>query len=356
MGWDVMLGSWTRACGVDPLSAVDSLVISAGDRGASAIGKLKGEPAAALACARAVGGNDEPIHGHAAVSLGGFLVTVIGDMLVLADRRSVDSLIERHAARTRSRTGRTLLDRSPGTVVSVVSAPLGGPFGRTDWHARLTADELTFDATLDGGSGAQATAALAMLEKALRAPRLVGDDAGGKEAVADLRRRVKLGVEGSAVTAHLSTRGDASARKGIIDDLAAVALGAAREERHQRVRSQLWNLSGQLDAYARELDPRTQRTRGRFPPSAPRTPTKMPSGGAVTVERRDFAKGTWATVGFVPSSPTTHSFEVVTAPNGRKVTLRAVGDPDGTGDVDTVEMTVELDGARSEQHTVTKKK
>lgn len=346
-GFDTVLAAWTRACGADPLAAIDEVVLSAGDRGVLAVARFRGDGAAALACARAGGtGTVESLQGQTAVHVLGTLVAVTGDLLLVGDRRSLDAALANVQAKKRSRTGRALLDRSPGTVISVVSAPLGGQFGRTDWHVRLTHDALSANATLDAGSPALADAALAKIRRDLENPRFFVDGASAPGLA--LLKDVKLAVDGSALTAAFTVPpGDVGAREAVVQNLAQIALAVARHERSQRVRSQLWVIASQLDSYAHQSDGKSGRPRGHYPPSARQTPAKIPSGGS-SMDLAEFRKGTWAAIGYAPPASLNHSFEIVTSPDRKKAIIRASGDPDGDGGLETLGLEITLDGPRKE--------
>jgi hypothetical protein len=78
---------------------------------------------------------------------------------------------------------------------------------------------------------------------------------------------------------------------------------------------------------------------GRFPASAPRTPSDPPTAGRYESTAQTWRHPTWQALDFILEDPHFYSYEVIT--NAAGYTARAYGDLDGDG----VQSTFEIQGS-----------
>lgn len=354
LGWDETLASWKKACGGDdPIDAIDHVVLSFGDQSV-AIATLRPDAEKALVCARGIaGGTDGELAGHPVLRARGMVVARVDRFLLVGDESIVKARLLQAAAGGRSRAGRELLDRSPGIVGSLVSAPIEFfGFGRSTWQLRATPRELSLEAELDMTKVALATRMVAEGKTQLRAgSRKLADDAEGARALGGLLDRTVLRQSGSVVHGRLAAPdGDDAARRTLLADVTVFARAVASEQRRDDARSHLRELARRLEEESRVVSPATKKPRGIFPPSAPRTPKEIPVGRPTKVPASAW-EGTWKTLAVTMPTALQHSYEIVTSADRKSVTLRAIGDPEGRG-VETIELTIDARGARRERESV----
>jgi len=113
-------------------------------------------------------------------------------------------------------------------------------------------------------------------------------------------------------------------------------------ERYLRVvktseaRSAVWMIHSSLQAYAMNQKP------PRFPKSAPLVPQQVPAGNSYQSAETDWQQAGWKDIAFTWHSPQHYAFSFQTAPGGRKVTVRALGDLDGDGVQAKFELDLEI--------------
>ena len=101
-------------------------------------------------------------------------------------------------------------------------------------------------------------------------------------------------------------------------------------------RSAMWMIHSSLQAYAMNQKP------PRFPKSAPLVPQQVPAGSSYQSAPGDWQQVGWKDIAFTWESPQHYAFGFQTAPGGRKVTVRALGDLDGDGVQAKFELDLEI--------------
>jgi hypothetical protein len=183
-------------------------------------------------------------------------------------------------------------------------------------------------------------------------PSLIADDEQ-RRVVGNAVIRCRWQARRTSVHGHLALAADEQRVLGI---LAANELGRTLFERPQLAarREQVAWLMGALPQLIARRTEALPAARRRFPPSAERTPSEPPRFAARTVQnstqhfpfrtlstKAQFSDATWRWLGF-GLSPISVSLEIVTAPDGRSTTLRAVGDADGDGTLYVAERRLSL--------------
>jgi len=101
-------------------------------------------------------------------------------------------------------------------------------------------------------------------------------------------------------------------------------------------RNAMWMIHGSLREYAMRQKP------PRFPKSAPLVPQQVPAGNSYQSAEADWQQAGWKDIGFNWGSPQHYALGFETAPGGRKVTVRALGDLDGDGVQAKFELDLEI--------------
>jgi hypothetical protein len=341
-------------CGVNLLEAVDEVVIARtgpGDDEDVTLARVRAEDGAVLRCVMSL------LHGKAAmigqdpaVRIDASSVAVVVEgVTILGSEGTVGAAIK--AVRSHDATlpkPARALEIGPSTVVAFsLSGPGYGGISSGTGVLEMDDRHLAIRAAGGLGSAAEATGLEQQAHGALdRASADLGaapDGAG--EALRGYLARVHVSAEGSRLRAEMQLDGGVEAQAKLVGTLSAVGIYGVRQYLAQaklaEAKSTVGAISRDLAAYMEREDAKGKRPT-RFPPSAPPTPAKVPSGTKSAPDASTWSHPTWNAIHFVMEMPTYYSYEIVTSKDGHVATVRAHGDLNGNGKLSTIERTLTL--------------
>ncbi|MEP7123631.1 MAG: hypothetical protein ABJE95_22075 [Byssovorax sp.] len=341
-------------CGLDLLDAVDEVVVArTGPREDQdvTLARVRADDGAVLRCVMGL------LHGKAttigpdpAVRLDVETVAVVVDgVTILGGDSMVDAAIKavRAHATTLPKPARALFV-GPSTVASFALAGPGfGPVSDGAGVFEIDDHHLAIRATGTLGSAAEATALTQQVHGGIdQASADLGAAPGGAgEALKGYLSQIHVAAEGSRVHADLDLKGGVEAQAQLVGTLSAVGIYGVRQYLLQAKLAEAKNtvgaISRALAAFMEREDAKGKRAT-RFPPSAPLTPAKVPSGTRSSPDGSTWSHPTWKALHFEMDTPGYYSYEVVTSKDGHTATVRAHGDLDGDGKLSTIERTLTL--------------
>ena len=348
------LDDLNERCGVHLIEAIDEVVFARTGPGPDedvTLARVRADDGAVLRCVMSLlHGKAATIGADAAVRIDAASVAVVVEgVTILGSESNVGAAIKaiRSHDAALPKPARAL-DLGPSTVVAfALSGP--GYGGISDGTGVLEIDDhhLAIRAVGGVGSAAEATALTQQAHGAIdRASADLGaapDGAG--EALKGYLARVHLGAEGSRVRAEMELDGGVEAQARLVGTLSAVGIYGVRNYILQAKLAEAKNTVGAMSravaSYMEREDAKGKRP-NRFPPSAPLTPAKVPSGTRFNPEDSTWSHPTWKALHFAIDMPVYYSYEIVTSKDGHAVTVRAHGDLDGDGKLSTIERTLTL--------------
>ena len=349
------LDDLTGRCGVNLLEAIDEVVVARtgpGDDEDVTLARVHADDAAVLRCVTSM------LHGKpATIGLDpavrfeptGVAVVVEG-VTILGSEANVSAAIKAIRAHDSAvpKPARGL-DLGPSVVASVALSGPGfggissgaGVFEMDDHHLAIRAE----------GSVASAARATALVHEARAGidsatVELGAAPEGAGDALRAYLARIHVDANGERVHAEMELAGGAEAQAALVGTLSAVSIYAVRQYLAQAKLAEAKNSVGAiargLQAYMEMEDLKGKRPT-RFPPSAPPTPAKVPSGTKFAPDESTWSHATWKAIRFEMVSPSYYSYEIITSKDGHTATVRAHGDLDGDGKLSTIERTLTIE-------------
>jgi hypothetical protein len=179
---------------------------------------------------------------------------------------------------------------------------------------------------------------------------LGGAPDGAGEALKSYLALIHVGADGARLHAEMDLPGGAEAQVKLVGTLSSIGIYAVRhylaQSKLAEAKSTVGAVSRDLVAYM-EMENVTGKRATRFPPSAPLTPAKVPSGTKYVPDGSTWSHPTWKAIRFEMDMPCYYSYEIVTSRDGKTATVRAHGDLNGDGKLSTIERTLTIgkDGA-----------
>jgi type IV pilus assembly protein PilA len=348
------LEDFNGRCGVNLLEAVDEVVIARtgpGDDEDVTLARVRAEDGAVLRCVLSLlHGKAAMIGADPAVRIDAASVAVVVDgITILGSEGNVGAAIK--AVRSHEvalpKPARAL-DLGPSTVAAFsLSGPGFGGISSGTGVLEMDDHHLAIRATGGLDSAAEATAleqqARGAIDRASADLGAAPDGAG--EALQGYLSRVHVSAEGSRVRAEMQLDGGVEAQAKLVGTLSAVGIYGVRQYLAQAKLAEAKNAVGAISrglAVYMEREDATGKRATRFPPSAPPTPAKVPSGTKFATDASTWSHPTWKALRFEMDMPVYYSYEIVTSKDGRTATVRAHGDLDGDGKLSTIERTLTL--------------
>jgi hypothetical protein len=303
-----------------------------------------------LRCVTSVlGGKPATIGNDAAVRFGESVAVVVEGVTILGPEANVSAAIKavRAHGAALSKPARAL-DLGPSTVVSF--SLVGPDFGGlTSGTGVLEMDDRHLAIRAVGGLGSEGEATMLAQQARAALDRVSAElgaaPEGAGESLEEYLARIHVGADGARVHAEMDLAGGAEAQVKLVGTLSAVGVYAVRQYLVQaklaEAKSTVGAISRGLAAYMEMEDVKGKRPK-RFPPSAPPTPAKVPSGNKFVPDGSTWRHPTWKALRFEMDMPMYYSYEVITSKDGKTATVRAHGDLDGDGKLSTIERTLTL--------------
>lgn len=351
------LDELNHRCGVNLLDAVDEVVLARtglSDEDDVTLARVRAGDAQVLGCLASL------LDGQAATFAGApsvrfeadhvsSVAVVVEGVTVIGTEGKVSAAIKAIRAHDRAAAKPArAIDVGPAAVLSfALSGPGYGSFSAGAGVVELDARHLALRGELGLGSPAEANALLAEARGQIDrgAKELDGLPPAVGKQLHDYLDRLHLSADGSRVLGALELEGGAEAQVQLIGTLSAVSIFATRQYISQsklvEARSTVGAISRDLASYMESEDSKGKRPT-RFPPSAPPTPAKVPSGVKYQPDGSTWSHPTWRAIRFEMSTPSYYSYEIITSKDGRAATVRAHGDLDGDGKLSTIERTLTL--------------
>jgi hypothetical protein len=321
-----------RECGFDPLEALNAAALAgqvvpgSGPQLVAVVDIDRGSWAV-LECLKKLGGRADASSGGVVLDPD-WVALEAGRFVVVGDPPSARLVAARIAQKLSSELPapmRETLDEHPGAIL-VATGRLGQaiPESPFDW-ARLHVESSAARFLLRIEADTTDTTAASSYATALDPSRL-----GPFDGRSDLPR-IRVTTRGNRILWELSVDGGPNEQAYRLGVASALAVSSVRryigEAKTAEAKNTVGQIAKDLVAYATQLPP----ARMRFPPSAPLTPKQVPSGSKTPVTDADWSHPTWKAIGFSLTDPVYYSYEIVTAPGGKKAIVRATGDLDGDG-------------------------
>lgn len=344
-------------CGVNLLETIDEVVVARtgpGDNEDVTLARVRADDAAVLRCVGSL------LHGKPATmgrdpavrfTAGGneSVAVVVEGITIVGSEANVGAAAKALRAHDPAvPTPARALDLGASTVLSF---SLSGPgFGVSSGRGVLEMDERHLAIRAVGGLGSAGEASLLAQQARAALDRASADLGGAPDGAGEALRaylaRIHVVADGAHIEAEMKLDGGAEAQVALVGTLSAVSIYGVRQYLAQAKLSEAKNAVGAitrgLAAYMEMEDAKGKRPT-RFPPSAPPTPAKVPSGTKFVPDGSTWSHATWKALRFEMSYPSYYSYEVITAKDGRTATVRAHGDLDGDGKLSTIERTLTLE-------------
>lgn len=341
-------------CGVNLLELTDEIVIARtglGDDEDVTLARVRADDAAVLGCvtnmlhgAPTKIGNDPAVR----ISRGAVAVVVEGVTILGSDGNVAAAIKSVRAHDTTAPSPARALDLGPSTVVAfLLSGPGYGGVTSGTGVLEMDAHHLALRAVGGLASEGQAT----MLAQQARATidrtsaQLGAAPDGAGEALKSYLALIHVGADGARLHAEMDLPGGADAQVKLVGTLSSIGIYAVRQYLAQaklaEAKSSVGAISRDLAAYMETEDVKGKRP-ARFPPSAPPTPAKVPSGTKFVPDASTWSHPTWKAIRFEMEMPSYYSYEIITSKDGRTATVRAHGDLNGDGKLSTIERTLTL--------------
>ena len=341
-------------CGLNLLEVIDEVVVARtgpGDDEDVTLVRARADDAAVLRCVTGLLhakpstiGLDPAVRfepGNVAVVVEG--ITIIGSE---ANVGAAIKALRAHDA-TVPKPARAL-DLGPSTVASFsLSGPGFGGISSGSGVLEMDDHHLAIRAVGGVGSAAEASTLVQRARTAIAgaSTELGATPDGAGEALRAYLSRIKVSAEGDHVHAEMALEGGAEAQVALVGTLSAVSIYAIRQYLAQAKLSEAKNTVGAISRGLiahMEMESVSGKRATRFPPSAPPTPAKVPSGTKFAPDESTWSHPTWKALRFEMTTPMYYSYEVLTSKDGRTATVRAHGDLDGDGKLSTVERTLTI--------------
>lgn len=329
------LAELTETCGFNPVDAVSEVAFSARvqnrdlDMDTAVLAARSAEsPAASLDCiARLIPEFERvEVDGHAALSLSNGYIVALEPFLVAGEPEPVRRALARLDGGAHERVPRGFLfanleSREMFDTEKIVIG-LGEGVNGTELELNARASSVEKAQEIERKVLETRREGLEELEQEDELEPAV------KSLVRELVENVRFERRGADLAAGFSF-GSRERETQILGVGTALVVSAI--DRYLRVmktseaRSALHTIANMLHEYASNQKP------PRFPKSAPLVPQQVPAGGSYQSAEADWQQAGWKDISFSWGAPQHYAFSFETAPGGRKVTIRALGDLDGDG-------------------------
>jgi hypothetical protein len=173
------------------------------------------------------------------------------------------------------------------------------------------------------------------LSKSLESP-------DGRRYLAQLLDAMVIETQGTTVSATVDLP-TAQAEDAFTGMISAIAIyGVQRYIANAKVaeaRGNVATIAARLSKYVAD-----QRVK-RFPKSAPRTPKDVPAGTKFKPDAQTWSHASWKAIDFRLEAPHYYAYELESARDGKRATVRAHGDLDGDGVTSRFELSLEITAA-----------
>jgi hypothetical protein len=345
------------SCGINLLETIDEVVYArtgAGETDDVTLARVRADDAAVLRCAASLlDGKPSKLEGAPAVRFvankAPGAAVVFDGVTIIGTEDHVSAalgMLRAHAsALPEPARG---LDLGPAAVVSFSVSGAGyGGISSGAGVLEMDPSHIAIRTEVGFPSAADASAFEARANTGISSMSLeLGAAPGGfGELLRDYLTRIHISADGPRVRGDLTLQGGVEAQTKLVGTLSSVAIYAVRRylmtSKVNEAKSTVSAIARDLAAYM-EMEVAKGKRPSRFPPSAPATPTRVPSGDKFTPNASTWSHPTWKAIHFEMGSPMRYSYEIITSKDGRTATVRAHGDLDGNGKLSTIERAVTL--------------
>jgi hypothetical protein len=311
--------------------------------------RLNKSAPAIVRCVAHQGYDRTDMNGRPAVHVDDFdLIAVDEHVIVVGNASGLDTVLEGASPRWLEAFG-----RPDGTLAEMHFTANTGVLWMVSVGLRAQDEKLTIVSTFRGKTTHDADFMLNTIRESLAD---VANDVASEQTKrhrkrirrwlsrAEVRRRVVQGVE---LTLPLPARGKRAERYAEALKVFMKKLGTRIDSKKSELgaRTILWTLAEKVQKHAAENKSGWTHM-PTMPSSAPLTPSAVPSGATVTSGAEVWRHHTWKTLHFALTGEHRYAYQIVTSPDRRRTTIRAVGDHDGDGTTQTLELDVSVDGNR----------